>query len=403
MKTFLIITIAFLTISITCNAQWSPGPVTMYNLNTGNIGIGTTSPASTLHLYDNDALNNAFTGLTIEQGGTGNSLLQFLQTGSQRWTVGIDNANSQSFKIATGMGLGSADKFTILTSGNIGIGNAVPDARLYVKSTASGVISTDAGAIAVLENSNGGVLQFKGTSNAQGIIFGTAASGPSYGKVLYSYSSNQLQLWTNNAQAAVFNNLGNMGLGVAAPVSKMHVYENNTSNNNTTGLTIEQAGTGNSLVQFLQTGAQRWTMGIDNASSQSFKIATGQGLGTADRFTILTSGNVGIGTASPDQKLAVNGTIHSKSVLVDMLGWSDFVFKPAYKLPSLVEVQTYIDKNQHLPGVPSAADVEKNGVNLGEMNKILLQKVEELTLYLIELNKKVSAQQKELEQLKNKE
>ncbi len=100
-------------------------------------------------------------------------------------------------------------------------------------------------------------------------------------------------------------------------------------------------------------------------------------------------GKVGIGTDAPDQLLSVNGTIHSKEVKVDLVGWPDFVFKPVYKLPSLTEVKQYIDKNQHLPEIPSAHEAEKNGVNLGEMNKLLLKKVEELTLYIIQLKGEV--------------
>jgi hypothetical protein len=68
-------------------------------------------------------------------------------------------------------------------------------------------------------------------------------------------------------------------------------------------------------------------------------------------------------------------------------GWADFVFKPDYQLKPLAEVEQFISTNGHLPEVPTAKEVEQNGVNIGEMNAKLLQKVEELTLYVIELNK----------------
>jgi len=127
-------------------------------------------------------------------------------------------------------------------------------------------------------------------------------------------------------------------------------------------------------------------------------------LGTqgTERIRINFSGMVGIGTTTPDQKLTVNGTIHAKSVLVDMNIFPDYVFKPTYKLPSLTDVKTYIDKNHHLPDVPAAADVEKNGLNLGEMNKILVQKVEELTLYLIEKDK-TEREQKEINKIQQEQ
>jgi hypothetical protein len=102
---------------------------------------------------------------------------------------------------------------------------------------------------------------------------------------------------------------------------------------------------------------------------------------------ITKEGLIGIGTTTPHEALSVNGNIRSKEVKVEIANWPDYVFKPAYKLPSLTEVKNYIDKNQHLPDVPSEQDVTKNGINLGEMNKLLMKKVEELTLYLIEKDK----------------
>lgn len=113
------------------------------------------------------------------------------------------------------------------------------------------------------------------------------------------------------------------------------------------------------------------------------------------------SGNVGIGTTNPGSyRLAVNGGIHSQSVNVDLTGWSDYVFKKEYQLPTLNEVKTYIDQNHHLPDMPSEAQVIKNGINLGEMNKLLTKKVEELTLYLIDKDKQVVLLQDEVKRLK---
>jgi len=100
-------------------------------------------------------------------------------------------------------------------------------------------------------------------------------------------------------------------------------------------------------------------------------------------------GNVGIGTLTPKNKLDVNGTIHSKEVKVDMTGWSDFVFKKEYSLPTLTEVENHIKEKGHLENIPSEEEVLKNGINLGEMNVKLLQKIEELTLYSIQQSKEI--------------
>jgi len=106
-------------------------------------------------------------------------------------------------------------------------------------------------------------------------------------------------------------------------------------------------------------------------------------------------GNVGIGTQelTPGYKLTVKGKIHAREVLVTGTAGADFVFDKTYNLPSLSDVETFISNNKHLPDIPSANEMQTNGVNMAEFQIKLLQKVEELTLYIIE-------QQKEIDELK---
>lgn len=105
------------------------------------------------------------------------------------------------------------------------------------------------------------------------------------------------------------------------------------------------------------------------------------------------AGNIGVGvTDTKGYKLAVGGSMVTESIKVKLkTAWPDYVFAPAYKLPSLQEVEDHIKQHQHLPGMPSAKEVAAEGIDLGEMNRKLLQKVEELTLYIIELRKEVNA------------
>ena len=97
------------------------------------------------------------------------------------------------------------------------------------------------------------------------------------------------------------------------------------------------------------------------------------------------AGNVGIGVHSPNYPLSVKGTIGAGEVIVtNTSGWSDYVFDPGYQLVPLGDVAAYVKENHHLPDIPSADEVKKNGINVGEMQAKLLAKVEELTLHMIE-------------------
>jgi hypothetical protein len=121
-----------------------------------------------------------------------------------------------------------------------------------------------------------------------------------------------------------------------------------------------------------------------------------------ETYLTIDKGNVGIGIIAPNNKLDINGTIHSKEVKVDLEDWNwpDYVFKKEYILPTLEDVEKHIKEKGHLENIPSEEEVLKNGINLGEMNAKLLQKIEELTLYMIEMKKEnvqMKSKQSELE------
>lgn len=117
---------------------------------------------------------------------------------------------------------------------------------------------------------------------------------------------------------------------------------------------------------------------------------------------MLKNGNVGIGTLdTKGYKLAVAGNLIAEKIKVKLVpNWPDFVFQENYPLRTLEETEAFIKTYQHLPEIPSAAEIKDNGQDVGEMNAKLLQKVEEMTLYLIDLQKQVKAQQEEIKQLK---
>jgi hypothetical protein len=162
---------------------------------------------------------------------------------------------------------------------------------------------------------------------------------------------------------------GNLGIGTTPVSSKLHIADGN-------GGEQLRFSRGTGVVRFAQDMNQDNLYLVNGAASITF-------------MAWKANGNVGIGTQSPDAKLAVKGDIHTQEVKVDLLGSvaPDYVFAPDYNLLPLSEVESYIKANKHLPEVPSAKQMEDEGLNLKEMNLLLLKKVEELTLHLIDLEK----------------
>ncbi len=130
-----------------------------------------------------------------------------------------------------------------------------------------------------------------------------------------------------------------------------------------------------------------------SSSSTVYYTATG---------TNYFAGNVGIGTLNPQSALAVNGQISAKSVQVSLNGWSDDVFDSNYRLIPVKTLASFIAINKHLPSIPDKKEVITKGIDIGEMNKKLLAKIEELTLYMIDQDKRLNKQQKQIQSLNQK-
>lgn len=119
-------------------------------------------------------------------------------------------------------------------------------------------------------------------------------------------------------------------------------------------------------------------------------------------YGINKSWDFGIGTNDPKSKLDVRGKIIADAVEIKVNKTADFVFAPDYDLPSLSEVETFVKENRHLPEIPSEKEMKENGLDVNDMQIKLLQKIEELTLYVIEQNKEIKYLKKELKALKEK-
>lgn len=219
---------------------------------------------------------------------------------------------------------------------------------------------------------------------------------------------------------------GNVGIGTSNPTANLQVngttiLSNPAGNDYNENLRLPPSANGDysciaigAVPQNYGTGAGQWSI-IRYPLAQNYMFGL-RYIG-ADYLSILTNGNMGVGTTTPDSKLAVNGTVHAREVKVDLTGWPDYVFKKDYSLLTLDEVEDYINRNQHLPDMPSDAEVEKNGIKLGEIAKLQTKKIEELTLYLLEKNKfdkekdlqlqaqqeQLKVQQQQIEELKQQQ
>ncbi len=178
---------------------------------------------------------------------------------------------------------------------------------------------------------------------------------------------------------------GNVGIGTDVPAAKFHVKGNANFEGSSTFKIVGPA----IIIENAETNYQwEWYTGA---------AMTNTGLGLYDRvkkkyvIAVDSSQNVGIGTVSPRHKLDVKGSMRAcKLIANDLNGWCDYVFEDDYELMSLAELESFITMNKHLPGIPTEEEVAENGVDLGEMNKKLLQKVEELSLYIIEQEKRIT-------------
>lgn len=330
--------------------------------SSGGVGIGTTTPQ---HGY-----------IQINGSGASSGINLWTNSGESTSRIWIDAANNFLHITRTSDPLKG---ITLDNDGRLGLGTTSFDSKFEIQH--SGTMGA---------KWNPSLSYLKITNGTSSLIADpneiytddALAIGNSYNHPIYFRnvnSSGKIDLMTIKQD-------GKIGIGTINPEhGKIQIYGSGASE----GITL-----------WTNSGEMTSRIWI-NPSQKLFHISRGSD--PVKGFTLDNDGNMSVGTLdNGTHKLAVEGSIGARKIKVEVSEWSDFVFEKSYNLRTLEETEEYINENGHLPEIPSKAEVTENGINLGEMDSKLLQKIEELTLYLIEQNKKIDKLQKEVYDLKNK-
>ncbi|HYC70874.1 MAG TPA: hypothetical protein VEB66_06685 [Opitutaceae bacterium] len=253
----------------------------------------------------------------------------------------------------------------------VGIGTSSPIQHLHVSSSSS--------------PSTGIILENTATG---GRVFGLVSTqdGAAIGGGRFSIYDD-----TGAAHRLTINAAGNVGIGATSPGRRLDVASDLgiSAGEKFIANFTQLAGQNGIFLGYRGNGSQVSSALIRADNNLPITFGTS---GQNEAVYIANGGNVGIGTTSPSHKLAVNGTIKTKEVIVETTGWADHVFADDYRLAPLDEVEAHIRAKRHLPGIPSAAEVAQQGISVGEMQARLLEKIEELTLHQIDQAKRLDAQ-----------
>ncbi len=273
-------------------------------------------------------------------------------------------------------------------TGNVGIGTTTPANKLEVKGGwiyTDGSIQVDGGDVFISRvNTPYGYVCRPNTPGYKNLQFAVTGGGP-------------LENLALNSNISYFT--GTVGIGTTAPTHQLDVRGDIYTN----GMLYVDGGD-----VFIARVNNPYGYVIrpdqDGYRNLAFAVVGGKSLDNVQVLANLTqfSGNVGIGTSNPgSNKLAVEGTIAARKVIVTLSNpFPDYVFEPGYELPSLKSVEKYINANGRLQGLPSADSVAQGGLDLGNTQAKLLEKIEQLTLYTIDLQKQVEDLKKQAEQLR---
>jgi len=427
-------------------------------LKSGNVGIGNTNPlqklhvqgnvrvedrsiylgadqriygdaSSSLHFYGNHSTVTQFILRDKEDDiygrlyGSGDGIRFGLLDGDANWSYRAEKDLFTSFLID------NSEKMRILADGNVGIGTTAPVQKLHIKGNvrvdnrsvylgADQRVYGDASSALHFYGNHSTITQFilrDKEDDIYGRLYGSgdgARFGLLDGDANWSYRAEKdlhTSFLINNSEKMRIMANGNVGIGTASPQDKLHVVLGAGSVKTfTTGLEFATNTTGGWARGFrLRNESNNMQTTVYGSLNGTAYIATGfdvtqSATGYQDRkLVVLANGNVGIGSNTPNSKLAVNGNIRSREVLVETANWPDYVFKEEYRLPTLQEEATFIEENGHLSGFQSEEEMD-NTITVGDVTKRQQEKIEQMMLHLIKMEEEIEKLRAENEAFKLK-
>lgn len=300
-----------------------------------------------------------------------------------------------------------AQQNALPASGNVGIGTPAPEVPVHLFAGDSGGTQHAFSRLTVEDDYHASVTIMTPSARIGNFAFADESS-PFAGGMTYDHSDDRLIFTVSDTNYALqINKFGQVGIGGPATSAALEV-NGTVALSDGGGFALRKAsGKGAYAIHYAAVAPRyplRFVGSSDAGTHRYFEFGYYDGDNAANAWHSKIAinsytGFVGVGTMSPTHPLSVNGAIRAKEVIVES-GWSDFVFESDYRLRPLSEVESHIAERGHLPDVPSAADVEGEGLSIGATQRIMMQKIEELTLYAIEQNKRIEAQQAEIDALK---
>lgn len=384
------------------DAQWSQNTTSIYPTTlTKKVGIGMNTPSYILHVTGKSGVKA--TSLTsITNGG----VLE-LHSSDKNFYLNLDGDKIQASKVNANFMVSTNALLLNPFGGNVGVGTSNPaEARLVVNGAVNQTVAIFGQGAPGISVTNGwpgvGFNAYVGKNATNNLVWKAMSAGygmrfecdPTSGRVALIQHGNTPAdgIISQTSIPLVIDPAGNVGLGVNTPGSKLDIAGQN-------GLRVQ----GFEPFITIQDNNSNKMARIQSAHGDIafFKMTVGQTV-ASPQMVIKDNGNVLIGTPNDHGfKLAVNGNIRAKEIRVQT-DWADYVFADDYQLRPLDEVATYIQENKHLPGIKSAAEIQSEGLDVADATTRMMAKIEELTLYLIDLKKENDALKARVNDLEKK-